>query len=72
RASLQLEPSLVASAAAPGLPETLLIGLRRVIDDRCAGSAEIPVPTWSSQTPVTLVDLSGWGDIPPSRIRSTR
>ena len=72
RASLQLEPSLVASAAAPGLPETLLLGLRRVIDDRVAGSAEIPVPTWSSRTPVTLVDLSEWGDIPPSRIRSTR
>ena len=72
RASLRLEPSLVASAAAPGLPETLLLGLRRVIDDRVAGSAEVPVPTWSSRTPVTLVDLSEWGDIPPSRIRSTR
>ena len=72
RASIQLEPSLVASAAAPGLPETLLLGLRRVIDDRCAGSAEIPVPSWSSRTPVTLVDLSEWGDIPPSRNRSTR
>ena len=71
RAVLRLDPSLVESAAAPGVPETLLIGMRRWLKGHVIGVSDGTVPVWDPLTPVLLVDLSEWGDIPTTRNPST-
>ena len=71
RALLRLDPSLVESAAAPGVPQTLLMGMRRWLGKSVIGVSDGAVPVWNPRTPVLLVDLSEWGDIPTTRKPST-
>ena len=70
RAILRLDPALIESAAAPGMPQTLLIGIRRVLGDDVIGVADGAVPVWNPLTPVFLVELSEWGDISSTSNRS--
>ncbi|OUU90461.1 MAG: hypothetical protein CBC35_12055 [Planctomycetes bacterium TMED75] len=70
RAILRLDSSLIESAAAPGMPQTLLIGIRRVLGDDVIGVADGSVPVWNPLTPVFLVELSDWGDISSTSNRS--
>ena len=70
RAILRLDPALIESAAAPGMPQTLLIGMRRVLGDEVIGVADGAVPVWNPLTPVFLVELSEWGDISSTSNRS--
>ena len=71
RAVLRLQTSLVESAAGPNLPNTLLIGMRRLLDGQVIGVSDGAVPVWNPRIPVLLVDLSVWGDIPSTRNPST-
>jgi hypothetical protein len=66
RAVVSLDPDLVTSAALPGRPGTLLIGLRRMLDGRQISIAGGVVPPWDPMPPVFLVDLMTWGDIEAS------
>ena len=68
--SWRLDPALIESAAAPGMPQTLLIGMRRVLGDDVIGVADGAVPVWNPLTPVFLVELSEWGDISSTSNRS--
>ena len=66
RAVVSLDPELVASAALPGRPGTLQIGLRRLLNGRALSVSGGAVPPWDPMPPVYLVDLTTWGDIEPS------
>ncbi|MEE2681155.1 MAG: hypothetical protein VX641_02160 [Planctomycetota bacterium] len=67
RAVLSLDPSLVQSAAAPGTTQTMLIGMRRLLNGNVIGVSDGAAPAWDPRIPVRMVDLSEWGDIPTTR-----
>ena len=66
RATLTLDPGLIALAAHPDFPDSIQIGLRRMSGDRVVSIAGGALPTWDAASPIFLVELSQWGDIQPA------
>lgn len=66
RATVSLDPSLVKLSAHPGFPDSIQIGIRRLLDDRVLSVAGGALPTWDATPPIFLMELGQWGDIRPS------
>lgn len=63
RAVLTLDSSLIEAASAPGVPNSLQIGLRRLVDGRLLSIAGASTPPWNGMPPAYLVELSEWGEV---------
>ena len=66
RAVINLDPVLVEASGAPGEPDTMQIGFRRLFDGDLLSVAGSPLPPWNVSPPIYLLDLSKWGEILPS------
>ncbi len=66
RATVTIDPSLISLSAHPDFPDSIQIGILRVIDGTIRSIAGGSLPTWETTPPIFLVELGQWGDIRPS------